>query len=208
MKTNLLAFCVVVSLVLSACGNKLQDESKEIHTTSSELPSIKRDALTIEKITDSIFMKNNFSVELYVQMEGKDELIKKENFDALNQDKVFSTFNIVRYDDGGLMYVVEMPNAHGEPYDNYYKSYYSPSGQLLKFQRISTFLIDGNSQFVENSISFFSSKGEIIEKTYNLVDLLHTGKDVSPEVANESPGRVAYNYYVTAKDFVAAHPFK
>lgn len=201
---------IVLTIGMASCGNgDKMNESDTIDVHSPEIANVKYETTLIEKVADSIFMKNNISVELYYEKVGGDgTLYKVENYNGLDPEIVKSNYNVIRYEGGGIMYLVEMPNANGKPFENVYTSIYSETGTLLRFDRKSLFAVEGLSQFVESSTYYFDKGGNIIEKTYTIVDLLHLKKQVDAKVADDSPGRIDYRYYVTAKEFCAEHPFK
>lgn len=209
MKKLSFASFVFLALLTSCGSNNAKNESETIDAHSPEIGNVKYAASMVENVADSIFMKNNISVELYYEKVGGDgTLYKVDNYNEIDAKTVKSNYNVLRYEDGGIMYLVEMPNANGEPFENVYTSVYSKEGRLLRFDRKSMFLIEGLSQFVESSIYFFDGKGNIIEKTYSIVDLLHLKKEIDPKIAEESPGRIDYRYYLTAKEFYSEHPTK
>ncbi len=209
MKKMRFASFVFLALLTSCGSDNAKDESQTIDAHSPEIGNVKHEASMVENVADSIFMKNNISVELYYEkMDGDGTLYKVDNYNEIDAKSVKSNYNVLRYEDGGIMYLVEMPNANGAPFENVYTSVYSKEGRLLRFDRKSMFMIEGLSQFVESSTYFFDGKGDVIEKTYTIVDLLHLKKKIDPKIAEESPGRIDYRYYLTAKEFYAEHPVK
>ncbi|MBO6006154.1 MAG: hypothetical protein J6P49_04790 [Paludibacteraceae bacterium] len=190
-------------------NDKASDETKVFDKKVEGEADLIDKAEALQNKVDDIFMKNNVYVELYVEMKDDSRLIKVDNFDDLkDKGKVAKTYNIVRYESGALMNVTEMPNPMGREFENIYNSLYDEQGNLVKFQRVSRFMIEQVSQFIETSSYYFDSKHEAVKKDYKILDLFNMDRVVSAAEADNSPGRIQYDVFLTAKDFNEAHPIK
>lgn len=186
--------------------NEEQEYDRHVDGEAEMLEKVSR----LQKNIDNVFMKNNQYVELYYEKtDGDGELIKVENFDDIkDKSEVKSTYNIVRYPDGNYQNITEMPNPDGKNFENIYNSIYDESGNLLKFQRVSRFMIEQVSMFVENSETFYDNEHEPYRRVYSIVDLMNSKADVPAATGRNSEGRIKYNIYKTTADFAKAHPVK
>lgn len=212
------AASVMLAAVFASCGketgkyginDKASDEVKVFDKKVESEADLIDEAEALQSKVDDIFMKNNVYVELYVEMKDDNSLIKVDNFDDIkDKSKVAKTYNIVRYENGALMNLTEMPNPAGREFENIYNSLYDEQGNIVKFQRVSRFMIEQVSQFIETSAYYFDKNHEAVKKDYKIIDLFNMDRVVNPGEAESSPGRIQYDVFLTAKDFNEAHPLK
>lgn len=168
--------------------DKIKEEDVIEPKTQEEKLLVKQIDQIDSEISD-IFMKFNYHLELYVQYEDDDKLVRVENFDDLEKERIAYSYNIVRYPETKqLKYVSEIPNNHGENWENIYNSLYDENGNLIKFTRISRFDV-----YVEMSNYYYDSSQKLIKKTYDLSNLLMLGQ------SQES---------ITIEDYFARHSYK
>ena len=163
----------------------------------------------IQKTVDDIFMKNNAYVELYIKKDGEKEIKRVDNFDNIrDKSEIEAIYNIVRYDNGSLKNVTEIYSQNDRDFENIYNTLYNEQGNIVKFQRLSRFQIEGGSQFIETSTYYFDENHDVFKKDYKVIDLFNMEKQVDAKDVETSPGRIEYRIYRTAKDFNDAHPIK
>lgn len=168
--------------------DKIKEEDEVEPKTQEEQLLVKQIDQIDSEISD-IFMKFNYHLELYVQYEDDDKLVRVENFDDLEKERIAYSYNIVRYPETKqLKYVSEIPNNHGENWENIYNSLYDENGNLIKFTRISRFDV-----YVEMSNYYYDSSQKLIKKTYDLSNLLMLGQ------SQES---------ITIEDYFARHSYE
>lgn len=201
-----IAFLVSILMLLCGCGNNDLKEDAVYDPRYPETAAYVKQANLLEAQVNDILMHNNQYVELYYQYEDDEAMHKVPNFDKLDKQKVKAVYNVIRYNNGELMSVNEMPYCKTGEWDNEYISLFNEQGNLIKFTRVSMFSIPKEGvAMIEKSDYYYDNSHKLLKKNYTLKDLRNPEKEVDPSTIKSFPYRFDYKKYMTKGDWLEVH---
>lgn len=189
---------------LFSCGDKDLKEDAVFDPKEPETAQIIKQTNDILAEADRVFMRENYLVELYVQDSTKKDITKVDNFENPPVG-LSSTYNIIRYKSGEIMYAAEFPYCASGEWENIYESIFDEQGNLLKFVRKSSF-VSNNMVVAEKSEYFYNSDHKLLKKTYERKD--QNNKAIGDEVNINFKYRFPYERYKTRTEWLEAHGLK
>jgi hypothetical protein len=184
---------------LASCNNtKNLKEDAVFDPRYAETDSVSQKVDELLLRADRVFMYANYLVELYTQNTAG-EMQKVDNFDAIDRTTLKATYNIIRYEDGNIMFAAEFPYVPDSPVENIYTSVFSEAGNLLLFMRTSGFR---DRDAAEKSEYLYSEKHKLLRKTYELTD--GKGTLLDRKVKISFPERLPYKQFDTRKAWLKA----
>lgn len=206
MKKNISLIAIVLSIaVLSGCGcTKTLNENAVFDPKYPETPQREQLADSILKVADYFFMRNNYFVELYVRDSTSMTMQQVPTFYENLPSDIESTYNMIRYEDGNIMYVAEFPYSPTREWENIYESFFDKDGSLVLFTRQSSFIVENKAMY-EKSTYLYDIDHKLLKKTYTLKD--NTEKELS-ETEISFPFRFPYKQYKTREAWLKAHKLK
>jgi len=202
----LFIFIVVCIYFFSACKQLKVNEEAIFDPQNKESEQILTEFEQIGGKVDQIFQKRNFLVELYYQENNSDELVLTPSLNDLSVDKLKIYYNIIRYEDGKLMYAAEFPLSKSGDWDIIYESFFDDKGNLVAFTRKCSFFNSGCADIArEKSEYFYTPSHKLIKKTYLIMDGNDKPLRYQDCVFNY---RFPYTIYKTTKQWLKHHPIK
>lgn len=202
MKNRIIYFLLSLFLFTACSEERLAEEATyDPREEGSDEICAKSDSIL--SVADRIFMSENWFVELYVQNGETNEMKKVPNFDVL--PKVLKAYyNVIRYSNGEIMYVVEFDTNKEGKYEHTYESLFDEEGNLIEFIRKSTFTgSECTGEAFEKSEYYYNSSHDLIKKTYALKD---AATDVNIMISKcKFKYRTPYEIYTTREEWLKAH---
>ncbi|TZF84581.1 hypothetical protein FW774_06230 [Pedobacter sp. BS3] len=121
-----------------------------------------------KQVTDSLIHVKGLNVLVKVKDQDKLVPVEGKKFPA----NIETTYNVLKDDQGRILYVGEMPFSATQDWFIVYKSYYGTDGKLFAFQRLNNFLHSrcAPGAAMEDLTEYFDAKFNVIDSTYTLKD--------------------------------------
>lgn len=183
MKTVFLSSLLLTSLSLFAQERVFNNLGVSEDTTfglSEQSKRIKQlDSIIVS--TQKFISEKEDEVELMAIVGNSTEPISLP--DRQWPENVTTSINIIRAEDGSLKYYSEYPSSESGDWFLGYRYYFDQSkGKVLVFERMANFFNNECSSGVAKELStyYFSSAGELIAKSYSLVN--NDGDDLTEKL--------------------------
>ena len=126
--------------------------------------------LKVQKAQIDSRCKNLSSLLVFARVHNSKRLlpIKNGNF----PEDVETSFNVLKNNNGRIIYIFESPTSESGDWDISYRSYYDTSGKIFAFERQEHFF---NSECTEGAahellVKYFDKQGAVISSQYSLRD--------------------------------------
>lgn len=167
MKVHQYVFTAVV--ILAGCtGNATKQTSMSVDTRNTELTTA-IDPIRNKKLIDSLAKDTN-SLIVYAKVPNSLKLVVVKN--GKFPDAVETSYNLLKDEDGKVIYIFESPYSESGDWDIAYRSYFNKDGQLFAFERKAGFFnsecTDGAAH--ETLIKYYTKDFSVADSIYSLTD--------------------------------------
>jgi hypothetical protein len=200
-------FIVLTFLSISGCSQKPSEilEETNYESKSPNLEIVLKSYELSSNFVENIFKNDKSKIELYIQLEENGTIERVPNFNE-TPELYFSAYNLIRDEDGNIIYIAEFPMSESEDYNLSYKNYFDKKGNIIAFERRCNSFNGGCAEIIrEESKYFYDDSHQLIKKTYRITDGDNKEIDYKNCVFNY---RFKYKQRMTINEYMKKYKFK